>query len=400
MTSTTSDDDQDAFTLRVASEIAAVPAADWDACAGPENPFVRHAFLKALEDAQCASAEEGWMPQHLLLEDPSGRLVGAMPMYLKSHSQGEYIFDHGWANAYERAGGRYYPKLLAAVPFTPATGPRLLVRQGEDFDRTARMLLQGGIQVATQFKVSGLNINFLTAREAEIATDMGLLLRTGEQFHWINHDYADFDAFLEDLSSRKRKAIRKERREALAHGIEVETVTGNALTEDHWDAFHQFYMDTGSRKWGQPYLNRTFWSLLGERCGDSVVLMLARRDGRYIAGALNLVGTDSLYGRYWGCVEDHRFLHFELCYYRAIEWAIDHGLARVEAGAQGPHKLARGYLPTTTRSVHWIADPGFRKAVADYLQHEREEVQREIDYLDRFSPFRQAGPHVPDEGAV
>lgn len=400
MTSTTSDDDQDAFTLRVASEIAAVPAADWDACAGPENPFVRHAFLKALEDAQCASAEEGWMPQHLLLEDPSGRLVGAMPMYLKSHSQGEYIFDHGWANAYERAGGRYYPKLLAAVPFTPATGPRLLVRQGEDFDRTARMLLQGGIQVATQFKVSGLNINFLTAREAEIATDMGLLLRTGEQFHWINHDYADFDAFLEDLSSRKRKAIRKERREALAHGIEVETVTGDALTEDHWDAFHQFYMDTGSRKWGQPYLNRTFWSLLGERCGDSVVLMLARRDGRYIAGALNLVGTDSLYGRYWGCVEDHRFLHFELCYYRAIEWAIDHGLARVEAGAQGPHKLARGYLPTTTRSVHWIADPGFRKAVADYLQHEREEVQREIDYLDRFSPFRQAGPHVPDEGAV
>lgn len=400
MTSTTSDDDQDAFTLRVASEIAAVPAADWDACAGPENPFVRHAFLKALEDAQCASAEEGWMPQHLLLEDPSGRLVGAMPMYLKSHSQGEYIFDHGWANAYERAGGRYYPKLLAAVPFTPATGPRLLVRQGEDFDRTARMLLQGGIQVATQFKVSGLNINFLTAREAEIATDMGLLLRTGEQFHWINHDYADFDAFLEDLSSRKRKAIRKERREALAHGIEVETVTGDALTEDHWDAFHQFYMDTGSRKWGQPYLNRTFWSLLGERCGDSVVLMLARRDGRYIAGALNLVGTDSLYGRYWGCVEDHRFLHFELCYYRAIEWAIDHGLARVEAGAQGPHKLARGYLPTTTRSVHWIADAGFRKAVADYLQHEREEVQREIDYLDRFSPFRQAGPHVPDEGAV
>lgn len=400
MTSTTSDDDQDAFTLRVASEIAAVPAADWDACAGPENPFVRHAFLKALEDAQCASAEEGWMPQHLLLEDPSGRLVGAMPMYLKSHSQGEYIFDHGWANAYERAGGRYYPKLLAAVPFTPATGPRLLVRQGEDFDRTARMLLQGGIQVATQFKVSGLNINFLTAREAEIATDMGLLLRTGEQFHWINHDYADFDAFLEDLSSRKRKAIRKERREALAHGIEVETVTGDALTEDHWDAFHQFYMDTGSRKWGQPYLNRTFWSLLGERCGDSVVLMLAQRDGRYIAGALNLVGTDSLYGRYWGCVEDHRFLHFELCYYRAIEWAIDHGLARVEAGAQGPHKLARGYLPTTTRSVHWIADPGFRKAVADYLQHEREEVQREIDYLDRFSPFRQAGPHVPDEGAV
>lgn len=400
MTSTTPDDEADAYTLRVASEIAAVPAADWDACAGPENPFTRHAFLKALEDAGCASADEGWMPQHLLLEDPAGTLVGAMPMYLKSHSQGEYIFDHGWANAFERAGGRYYPKLLAAVPFTPATGPRLLVRDGQDFDQTARLLLQGGIQVATQFKVSGLNINFLTEREATVATDMGLLLRTGEQFHWENQNYADFDAFLENLSSRKRKAIRKERREALSNDIEIETVTGDALTEDHWDAFHQFYIDTGSRKWGQPYLNRTFWSLLGERCGDSVVLMLARRDGRYIAGALNLVGTDTLYGRYWGCVEDHRFLHFELCYYRAIEWAIDHGLSRVEAGAQGPHKLARGYLPTTTRSVHWIADPGFRRAVADYLQHEREEVQREIDYLDRFSPFRQAGPHVPDEGAV
>lgn len=400
MTSTTPDDDADAYTLRVASEIAAVPAADWDACAGPENPFTRHAFLKALEDAGCASADEGWMPQHLLLEDPSGTLVGAMPMYLKSHSQGEYIFDHGWANAFERAGGRYYPKLLAAVPFTPATGPRLLVREGQDFDQTARLLLQGGIQVAEQFKVSGLNINFLTEREAKVATDMGLLLRTGEQFHWVNQDYADFDAFLENLSSRKRKAIRKERREALSNDITIETVTGDALTEDHWDAFHQFYIDTGSRKWGQPYLSRTFWSLLGERCGDSVVLMLARRDGRYIAGALNLVGTDALYGRYWGCVEDHRFLHFELCYYRAIDWAIDHGLSRVEAGAQGPHKLARGYLPTTTRSVHWIADPGFRKAVADYLQHERQEVQREIDYLDRFSPFRQAGPHVPDEGAV
>ena len=400
MTSKTPEDDADAYTLRVASEIAAVPAADWDACAGPENPFTRHAFLEALEDAGCASADEGWMPQHLLLEDPSGTLVGAMPMYLKSHSQGEYIFDHGWANAFERAGGRYYPKLLAAVTFTPATGPRLLVREGQDFDQTARLLLQGGIQVAEQFKVSGLNINFLTARAAKVATDMGLLLRTGEQFHWVNQDYADFDAFLENLSSRKRKAIRKERREALANDIEIETVSGDALTEDHWDAFHRFYIDTGSRKWGQPYLNRTFWSLLGERCGDSVVLMLARRDGRYIAGALNLAGTDTLYGRYWGCVEDHRFLHFELCYYRAIEWAIDHGLSRVEAGAQGPHKLARGYLPTTTRSVHWIADPGFRKAVADYLQHERQEVQREIDYLDRFSPFRQAGPHVPDEGAV
>lgn len=400
MNTASTENDDDAYTLRVASEIAAVPAADWDACAGVENPFTRHAFLKSLEDAGCASADEGWVPQHLLLENPDGDMVGCMPMYLKYHSQGEYIFDHGWANAFERAGGSYYPKLLCAVPFTPATGPRLLVRAGEDFAQTARLLLQGGIQVATQYKVSGLNINFLTQREVDVATEMGFLLRSGEQFHWLNKGYADFDAFLGDLSSRKRKAIRKERREALVNDIEIDVVSGADLTEDHWDAFHQFYLDTGSRKWGQPYLNRTFWSLLGERCGDSVVLMLARREGRYIAGALNLVGTTTLYGRYWGCTEDHRFLHFELCYYRAIEWAIEHGLERVEAGAQGQHKLARGYLPTETQSVHWIADPGFRKAVGDYLQHERREVQREMEYLDRFSPFREAGPHVPDEDAI
>ncbi|MEC9345292.1 MAG: GNAT family N-acetyltransferase [Pseudomonadota bacterium] len=384
----------------MAGEIGSVAASEWDACAGYRNPFVSHAFLKALEESGSASAEEGWMPQHLVLEDPSGRVVGAMPMYVKSHSQGEYVFDHGWANALERAGGRYYPKLQVSVPFTPATGPRLLVRPDVDFDETARMLLQGGIEVATRYRVSSLHITFLTGREAELARGMGLLYRTGEQFHWINRDYADFDAFLEDLSSRKRKAIRKERREALEGGIEVDCLTGSDIGEHHWDAFFRFYMDTGSRKWGRPYLNRRFFSLLGERMGEKVLLVLARREGRYIAGALNLIGTETLFGRYWGCVEDHRFLHFELCYYQAIDWAIAHGLARVEAGAQGPHKLARGYLPVTTHSVHWIADAGFRRAVADYLEHERREVEQEIAYLDRHSPFRKAGPHVPDEDAI
>lgn len=395
-----SEESADAFTLKVTGDISTVATGDWDACAGGDNPFVCHAFLLALEESGCASAEEGWMPQHLLLEDPAGRLVGAAPMYVKSHSQGEYVFDHGWANAFERAGGRYYPKLQIAVPFTPATGPRLLVRAGEDHAHVVRMLLQGAVRVAEQFDVSSLHVTYPTEAEAEIGREFGLLHRTGEQFHWFNEGYADFDAFLAALSSRKRKAIRKERREALANGIEVEEVTGDALSEDHWDAFYAFYMDTGSRKWGRPYLNRRFFSLLGERLGDRVVLMLAKREGRYIAGALNLAGTRALYGRYWGCVEDHRFLHFELCYYRAIDWAIRHGLQRVEAGAQGPHKLARGYLPVTTHSVHWIADPGFRRAVAEYLEHERREVEREMDYLGELSPFRKDGPHKPDEDAI
>ncbi|WP_417516201.1 GNAT family N-acetyltransferase [Minwuia sp.] len=390
----------DEFTLKLCGDISTVAAADWDACAGPANPFICHAFLSALEEAGCASAEEGWAPQHLLLESPDGRLIGCAPMYLKSHSQGEYVFDHGWANALERAGGRYYPKLQMSVPFTPATGPRLLVRQGEDVELVRRMLLQGAEQAATQMRVSSLHITFPTEEEATLGRDAGWLFRTGEQFHWVNNGYETFDDFLADLSSRKRKAIRKERAGALESGLEVEEITGADLTEDHWDAFYQFYIDTGSRKWGQPYLNRTFFSLLGERVGDRTVLMMAKRDGRYIAGALNMAGTETLFGRYWGCIEDHRFLHFELCYYRAIDWAIRHGLKRVEAGAQGPHKLARGYLPVTTHSIHWIADPGFRKAVADYLEHERREVQREIDYLSDFSPFRKGGKHVPDEGAI
>jgi predicted N-acyltransferase len=395
-----SESSPDEFVLKLCGDLTTVPEAEWDACAGPENPFVSHAFLTALEEAGCASAEEGWMPQHLLLENPDGRLIGCAPMYLKSHSQGEYVFDHGWANALERAGGRYYPKLQMSVPFTPATGPRLLVRRGEDVELTRRMLLQGAAQAAEQMGVSSLHITFPTDEEAQLGRAEDWLFRTGEQFHWVNNGYSTFDDFLADLSSRKRKAIRRERAGAMENGIEVEEVTGSDLNEDHWDAFYQFYIDTGSRKWGQPYLNRTFFSLLGEKVGDRTVLMMARRDGRYIAGALNLAGTETLFGRYWGCVEDHRFLHFELCYYRAIDWAIRHGLKRVEAGAQGPHKLARGYLPVATHSIHWIRDAGFRRAVADYLEHERREVQREIDYLGDFSPFRKDGKYQADEGAI
>ena len=379
-------------TLRVVAGLSEVPAAEWDACAGGDNPFVSHAFLSALEDSGSAVRETGWLAQHVLMEQADGRLIGAVPMYLKSHSQGEYIFDHGWAQAYEQAGGDYYPKLQVAVPFTPATGPRFLVRPGPATTETTRTLIAGTTEIARRLNVSSLHITFPTEREWRLAGEADLLQRTSEQFHWLNRGYGCFDDFLASLASRKRKAIRKERRGPGEAGIEIEVLSGADLREAHWDAFFQFYLDTGGRKWGRPYLTRQFFSLLGERLADRVVLILARRAGRYIAGALNLKGTDTLYGRYWGAIEDHRFLHFEACYYQAIQYAIDHGLDRVEAGAQGPHKIARGYLPIRTYSAHWIRDPGFRRAVAEYLDHERREVDAEIAYLGEHSPFRQTGP--------
>ena len=369
--------------------IAGLDAAAWDACAGDTNPFVSHAFLGALEDSGAAGAEAGWAPYHLVVEDGAGGFAGAAPMYLKGHSYGEYIFDHAWAAAFERAGGRYYPKLLIAVPFTPATGPRLMVAPGVDRAAIERALLGGAVEVARRLEVSSLHVNFPDEGLWRRLGEAGLLQRTGEQFHWHNRGYADFEGFLADLSSRKRKAIRKERREALAPGITVETVTGADLRESDWDAFFGFYMDTGERKWGQPYLNRRFFSLLGERMADRVVLFLAKRGGRTIAGALNLKGADCLFGRYWGCSEHHKFLHFETCYYQAIDFAIAHGLARVEAGAQGPHKLQRAYLPARTYSAHWIRDAGFREAVANYLEHERDEVDLEIEWLESHAPFRK-----------
>jgi predicted N-acyltransferase len=381
--------------VRIAARIADEPAEEWDACSYGiatqfGNPFITHAFLKALEESGSATRNTGWLPQHLLLEDDEGRLAGCMPCYLKSHSQGEYVFDHGWADAYLRAGGSYYPKLQASVPFTPVTGKRLLVRPGTDQGEREAILLQAAIELTERLGISSLHITFLTRPEWELAGELGFLQRTDQQFHWQNEGYQSFEDFLEALSSRKRKAIRKERREALAGGIEIEWVTGRALTEAHLDAFFAFYMDTGSRKWGSPYLTRRCFSLLGEAMADQMLLVLAKRAGRYVAGALNFIGADALYGRYWGGIEEHPYLHFEVCYYQAIEFAIAHKLIRVEAGAQGAHKLARGYLPVETYSAHYIADPALRRAVADYLKRERRAVAREIALLTEDSPYRES----------
>lgn len=360
----------------------------WDACAGEDSPFLRHAFLHSLEEAGCVAPETGWQPQHLVIRDDAGRPRSVMPCYLKGHSQGEYVFDHAWAEAWHRAGGRYYPKLLSAVPFTPVAGPRLLTRDdAPESDRAA--LLDALRQLAARHGVASAHITFLTEEEAALAESRDYLLRTDQQFHWFNRGYDSFDDFLAALASRKRKQIRKERRAALDDDMTVHILTGREIDESHWDAFYAFYQDTGLRKWGRPYLNRDFFSLLGARMADSIVLIMARRGGRWIAGALNLLGGDTLYGRYWGCVEDHAFLHFELCYYQAIDYAIAHGLARVEAGAQGPHKIARGYEPVPTRSAHWLPDPGFADAVRRYLEIERRDVDDAIGFLQVHTPFRR-----------
>ena len=384
--------------VRVVSRIADVPASEWDACArgsdaqtptgAPSNPFISHGFLKALEESGSATRAMGWLPQHLLLDDGSGTLAACMPCYLKSHSQGEYVFDHGWADAYACAGGSYYPKLQASVPFTPVTGKRLLVRQGVDAAEHEAILLQAGATLTDRLGVSSLHITFPTREEWQLAGRLGFLQRLDQQFHWENNGYQSFNAFLAALASRKRKTIRKERREALGGGIEIEWVTGSELTEAHWDIFFDFYMDTGARKWGSPYLNRRFFSLIGETMPDRLLLVLAKRAGHYIAGALNVIGGDTLYGRYWGAIEEHPYLHFEVCYYQAIDYAIAHKLARVEAGAQGAHKLARGYLPVPTYSLHYIADPGLRRAVADYLKRERLAIAQESALLIEESPYR------------
>lgn len=376
--------------VRVNRRIADIGKAAWEACAAPSgNPFVAYDFLEVLEQSGCAVERTGWGPQHLAIEDEAGEVGAVMPLYLKSHSQGEYIFDHSWADAYERAGGRYYPKLLSAAPFTPATGPRLLVRPDVPVQAGNEMLLGGALTLCQQMGVSSVHINFPPKAEWDWLGAQGLAQRQGQQYHWFNRGYGTFDDFLADLSSGRRKTIRRERRDAQA-GLEILQLTGADLTEDAWDAFYGFYMDTGSRKWGQPYLNRLFFSLLGERMADRVLLIMARRDGRWIAGALNLIGDDALYGRNWGCVEDVPFLHFELCYYQAIEWAIGRGLARVEAGAQGQHKIARGYLPTPVYSAHYIADPALRGPVEDFVAREKAAVDGEMEWLaEEYSPFRQ-----------
>ena len=383
-------DGGDGFTMRVVDRLSAVGEAAWNACAGPDNPVVSFGFLGALEESGSASARTGWLPQHLLLEDGAGRLIGAVPLYLKSHSWGEYVFDHSWADAYERAGGDYYPKLQAAVPFTPVPGPRLLVRPDAP-PQAADMLVAGLVEVATRHKVSSLHVTFPREADWRKLGDAGFLQRIGQQFHWTNDGYASFEDFLGRLNSRKRKAIRKERRAATEGGITLRTLVGSDITPAHWDAFHRFYLATVDRKWGGAYLTREFFELLPARLGDRIVLVVAERDGRTIAGALNLRGSDTLYGRNWGADGDYPFLHFEACYYRAIDFAIEHGLARVEAGAQGHHKIQRGYLPSETYSAHWIRDRGLRKAIDHFLERERPAMRAEMAELATLSPFRRGG---------
>ncbi|NHK27358.1 N-acetyltransferase [Parvularcula flava] len=381
-------DGSSTLAARTISSLDEIDREAWDALANPADcpyhPFVSWDFLHALEASGSVRPETGWQPFHLLLEEGDA-LIGAMPLYVKGHSQGEYVFDYAWADAYERAGGKYYPKLLSAVPFTPVPGPRLLAR-----DDGARLQLAGAAtQIAEKFAFSSLHINFLQPEEARIGDALGLLRRSGQQYHFTNHGYDSFDDFLGELASRKRKNLRKEREKIPAEGVEIEWITGSDITEEHLDAFWIFYQDTGARKWGTPYLTRTFFRLLIERMADKVLLVMAKRDGQYIAGALNMIGGDTLYGRYWGCTEHVPFLHFEVCYYQAIDYAIANGLTRVEAGAQGEHKIARGYEPVETHSAHWIRDDNFRTAIARYLEDERAHNEADIDILKHYTPYRK-----------
>ncbi len=386
--------DDTALRITVAQGLSDVNRAAWDAVANPPgerfDPFLSWDFLEALERSGAAQPGSGWTPLHLLIEAPDGGLRAAMPLYAKTHSQGEFVFDHGWADALERAGGRYYPKLLSAVPFTPVAGRRRLVPDGPDAHRLKLALLSGAVQLAADNNMSSLHLNFVEGDEAERLAEDGLLRRTDQQFHWFNDGYEGFDDFLAALSSSKRKNLRKERAKA-QDGLRFEHITGDALTEDHWDAFYHFYMDTGARKWGSPYLNRTTFSILGERMADKLLLVLAYDGATPIAGALNLIGSDTLYGRYWGCVDPRPMLHFETCYYQAIDFAIANGLKVVEAGAQGGHKLARGYVPVETHSAHWIAHGGLRDAVEAYLERERAAVAEDLDYLAERTPFKKDG---------
>jgi predicted N-acyltransferase len=412
--------------ISVASGIGEVSAADWDACAHPTpdsaqrrnavtpplqvqcdaegqavtaaqesaanidyNPFLSHNFLSALEASKSVGSRTGWQPQHVVAKTPDGTVAAVAPCYLKSHSRGEYVFDGGWAEAYERAGGSYYPKLQVAVPFTPATGRRLLVRAGPLADAVGRAVAGGLVELCGLVGASGVHVTFATEPEFRLLGGLGYLQRTDQQFHWENQGFASFDDFLGALAARKRKTIRRERHDALANGITVHWLTGSDLTEEVWDAFFEFYMETGSRKWGRPYLTRTFYSLVGETMRDRIVLVMAKRAGRWIAGAINFIGSRTLFGRHWGAIEHHPFLHFELCYYQAIDFAIAHKLPRVEAGAQGEHKISRGYMPTTTYSAHYIADPGLRRAIADYLVRERAYVAAAGAELATLAPFRK-----------
>ena len=390
-------DSPDALKLTVAGSMGEVPASEWDACAGG-NPTLSHAFLSALEDSGSTTAATGWLARHLTVwsEREPGRLLAAAPLYVKNHSYGEYVFDWGWADAYERAGGRYYPKLQCAVPFTPVPGRRLLVRgdlrtDEPDAKALAQGLLAGMVQIGEQNRLSSLHITFCGREEWDLGGELGLLKRKGLQYHWHNRGYESFEDFLGALASRKRKNLRKERQRALGGGLEVKRLTGAAIKPEHWDAFHRFYLSTVDKKWAQAYLNRDFFRLLGERMADRVLLVMAELDGRPVAGALNLIGEDALYGRNWGALAEFDNLHFECCYYQAIEFAIERGLARVEAGAQGEHKIRRGYLPVETHSLHWIADPGLEAPIANFVRREAESIDEDARLLMEHSPYRQTG---------
>jgi uncharacterized protein len=399
------------ITLEAVPSVSDIRAEDWDACANPldfhtvardscvnsrlaYNPFVSHAFFSAVEASGSASARTGWAPRHLLAK-LDGKIAGIVPCYLKSHSQGEYVFDRGWADAYERAGGRYYPKLQASVPFTPATGPRLLIRGGVDQDQIGTALASGLVALCGVSKASSAHVTFAREAEWKFLAEHGFLQRTDQQFHWHNHGFGGFDDFLATLNSRHRKAIKRERREAVAAGISIHWLTGRDITEDALDAFFAFYMETGSRKWGRPYLTRAFFSLVGESMPEDVLLVMAKRNNRWIAGAINFIGSDTLFGRNWGAIEHHPFLHFEVCYYQAIDFAIKRGLKTVEAGAQGEHKIARGYLPQTTYSAHYIADRDLRRAISDYLKRERAYVAEAGRELSQAGPFRKVADEAP-----
>ena len=384
--------DDTALRLTLNTSLTGIDPGQWNAIANPPgerfDPFLTWEFLQAMEQSGAVSPQAGWTPMHLTIAAPDGRLRAAMPMYAKTHSYGEFVFDHSWADAIERAGGQYYPKLLAAVPFTPVTGRRRLVPPGPDALQLEHALVAGAVQIAEEHGFSSLHINFIEEAESAALDETGMLQRTDQQFHFINDGYADFEAFLGALSSSKRKNLRKERAKA-QDGLTIRHLTGDDITEADWDAFYVFYLDTGQRKWGSPYLNREAFRLIGKRMADKVLLIMAYEDGEPIAGALNMIGSDTLYGRYWGCTVHKPMLHFEICYYQAIDFALAHGLKYVEAGAQGGHKLARGYQPVITRSAHWIAHPGLRDAIADYLERERDAVDREQDYLHERTPFKK-----------
>lgn len=387
--------DGDAVTVKITNRIAEVSAAEWDACAGDDNPFVSHGFLDVLEESGSADEESGWLPQHLLVEDADGHLIGAVPCYLKNHSYGEYVFDWGWADAFQRAGGEYYPKLQVSVPFTPVTGPRLLVRPGPQQEATRKILVAGLLELAQQRKVSSLHITFCEKEEQELLVGEQFLERLGKQFHWHNRGYETFDDFLATLTSRKRKSIRKERQVANEH-VTFDILTGDALKEEHMRAFYGFYLNTVEKKWAHAYLEAKFFTLLRERLADKIVLIMASHDGEYVGAALNMRGANTLYGRNWGCNARFRMLYFEACFYQAIDYAIQNGLSKVEAGAQGPHKISRGYLPSETYSAHWIRDPNFRDAIAEYLVREERETRFEMDMLeDERSPYRSGALSTP-----